>query len=1075
MADAGGKGSGRSMAVGVQAVCGVEHYTWQACGSSTLDLVAKQFKMHDVPATGEETVLKSAHVLGTLAAGEGLLVGGFEDPTALERLRAAGAESQVQSVAEIHGAPANTIIYLQPDGTLVEGGSGLGAEEEYGLVEQLVEGPKESPRFIQHAALAPEELQQVIQQVTKSQEQQRNREKRAECSALTESTGQGTVPRSAAAAAPLQQPVRVVQNAAQQLQNVAQQVALEQTGLLQHKIIRIQPVAGSEQQQFFLHSSSDPSIQLLVQRPLPPVGPVSKKTAIGKRLNGEKTYSMLSATISENITAMPSNPLTTGPEHNQRDKLKAKKSLKIKTRSGRISRPPKYKARDYKFIKTEDLVDGRLSDSDDYSELSIEEEDEGKQEDALFSPLSYNLKPKTFKCEACEKSYIGRGGLARHYKLNPGHGKVDFSQQKPMLGNKLNGLVFLGDVGDADDGVRLTLPELSVMADLKNEIVSSPLTLEATVSSQNGQETSRLTEDTKLLEPMQQTETSDWSFEKLQQPEQLQGPQCGQSVVPGRRRHGRPGRPPKSLSTISAEHHRVRRKGRLKELLYQCSSEDVMEVAVPYLTKIVTVYEFLLMKVEKGHPAKAFFPDVYKEFEELHSLVKSMAQEYFNSPALLSSQQALEIKNLKVAETLGITEKFIRKQKLHEDFSPNYLIDNQLFSETEQKCTKESINEELIPPMKRIRREDIAENISLIYSDDSGMEGERLSSGTLPTKESLNHHPNDPAAVSSGETCILSMTPDIGLECINDKLPQAYQEFTKPQGRTDSSESDILLHEPAGEIMDCSQVASVSIQSQDKVSSISHHEAQFLTGTDNSSEKYAEHFTNEKLESKVKKCEFPNPLSIEGEGQSSGLINGETDHITTSTQVPQHDADLQDSLIHHDHAELNDSDIADQMQELERVFSTDVSTDHLCRTQAGSQLPLHDPSLSTQVSLETEMDNLTELTYGIEDQPHGQDELESTVTVDGTVAFQITDENHQLLTQGHEQIFIHTSDGLILTHPSTSVSQTEGILIMTNSDGTTMHIRSHEGVPLETVEALLTMEAEGQSESIPVSQSAIQQ
>ncbi|XP_030070400.1 zinc finger protein 839 [Microcaecilia unicolor] len=1132
MAGAVGEGSGRSMAVGVQAACGVEHHTWQVTGSSGLDLLTKQFKVHSIPefvqVTGDhEAVLKNAHLLGTLATGEGLLVGAFEDSSAMEGLRTAGVQDQVQGVAGFQGTLTNAIIYVQPDGTLVEGG-GLGAEEEYGLVEQLVEVPEQrsvriletqSPRFIQHAALAPEELQQVIEQVTKSQEHKRNREKRVEASDLIENSGQCVVvPRLTAAA------TGVVQNAAQQLQNVAQQVAQEQnkissaTRLLQHKplqairikvqpkeskeklmppletiqpqtvkinqpingnstasrlnilgpqIIRIQPVTGSGQQQFFLRGSSDPSIQLLVQRPLPPVGPVSKKTAIGKILNGEKIYPMVSTVISENITAVPSSSLTAGPEHKQKDKLKVKKPLKIKTRSGRISRPPKYKARDYKFIKTEDLVDGRLSDSDDYSELSVEE-DEGKQEDALLSPLSYNLKPKTFKCEACEKSYIGRGGLARHYKLNPGHGKLDSSQQKPVPGNKLNGLVSPGNVGGADDGIRLTFPELSVMAVLKNESVSSPSTLEATVGSQNGQETSRLTEDARLLELMQQTETSDWSFENPQGSDQLQGTECGQPIVPGRHRRGRPGRPPKSLSTVSAEHHRVRRKGRLKELLYQCSSEDVMEVALPYLTKIVTVYEFLLMKVEKGHPAKAFFPDVYKEFEDLHNLVKIMAQEYFNSPALLSSQQMLEIKNPKVAETLGITENVLTKQKLHEDFSPNYLIDDQLFSETEQKCTKESINEELIPPMKRIRRENIAESTNLVYAVDSG---EMMSSSMLPTKEGFSRQPNGSAAVLSGETCMLSMASDVGLECIDSTLPQAYEEFTKPEGRTDSSESAILIHEPAGETMDCAQVASVSIQSQDKVFSKSHQEA----GADNSSEKYVEHFTNENSESKLKKWEFPNPIFIEGESQNTCLINGERDHITASTQVPQHDVDLQDSLINHDHAELNDSDIADQMQELERVFSADVSTDHLCRTKGGPQLPpIHDPSLSTQVSLATEMDNLTELTYGIVDQPHGHNELESTVTVDGTVAFEITAESHQLLTQGHEQIFIHTSDGLILSHPSTAVSQAEGIIIMTNSDGTKMHVRTHEDVPLETVEALLTMEAEVQSESIPVSQSAME-
>jgi Domain of unknown function (DUF4764) len=33
-------------------------------------------------------------------------------------------------------------------------------------------------------------------------------------------------------------------------------------------------------------------------------------------------------------------------------------------------------------------------------------------------------KLKQNKCGTCDKKYIGRGGLARHYRLNPTHGKL---------------------------------------------------------------------------------------------------------------------------------------------------------------------------------------------------------------------------------------------------------------------------------------------------------------------------------------------------------------------------------------------------------------------------------------------------------------------------------------------------------------------------------------------------------------------------------------------------------------------------------------------------------------------------
>ena len=34
-------------------------------------------------------------------------------------------------------------------------------------------------------------------------------------------------------------------------------------------------------------------------------------------------------------------------------------------------------------------------------------------------------KPKSFKCETCDKRYIGHCGLARHYRLQPTHGSAD--------------------------------------------------------------------------------------------------------------------------------------------------------------------------------------------------------------------------------------------------------------------------------------------------------------------------------------------------------------------------------------------------------------------------------------------------------------------------------------------------------------------------------------------------------------------------------------------------------------------------------------------------------------------------
>lgn len=117
-------------------------------------------------------------------------------------------------------------------------------------------------------------------------------------------------------------------------------------------------------------------------------------------------------------------------EKEKKAKKREKKVMKVQTRSGRVSRPPKYKAKDYKFIKTEDLAESHQSDSDDYSDMSVEEEDgEGSRKDGSTpgssQSLAYSHKSRSHRCQTCDKAYIGAGGLNRHYKLNPTHGEPD--------------------------------------------------------------------------------------------------------------------------------------------------------------------------------------------------------------------------------------------------------------------------------------------------------------------------------------------------------------------------------------------------------------------------------------------------------------------------------------------------------------------------------------------------------------------------------------------------------------------------------------------------------------------------
>lgn len=266
------------------------------------------------------------------------------------------------------------------------------------------------------------------------------------------------------------------------------QVKLSANGSMNStQIIHLQPVVGQQGQQFFLQQNpGDPPIQLVLQGPTPVIGSVvplvhkvtspttSTSTASGPKpavtpstfgttpttptvsvpiikSPGNKTITAISKTPVKPLalntaapaqTATPSAVATPpaapkpsaapavkdkekGKEEKRKLKKRDKKLVKVQTRSGRVSRPPKYKAKDYMFIKTEDLAESHQSDSDDYSDMSVEEEEgekDGKKKDGSSPTLTYSHKSRCHRCQTCDKAYIGPGGLNRHYKLNPSHG-----------------------------------------------------------------------------------------------------------------------------------------------------------------------------------------------------------------------------------------------------------------------------------------------------------------------------------------------------------------------------------------------------------------------------------------------------------------------------------------------------------------------------------------------------------------------------------------------------------------------------------------------------------------------------
>uniref|UniRef100_A0A8C5L8M0 C2H2-type domain-containing protein n=1 Tax=Jaculus jaculus TaxID=51337 RepID=A0A8C5L8M0_JACJA len=402
------------------------------------------------------------------------------------------------------------------------------------------------------------------------------------------------------------------------------------------------PSPGTESQPCFLRASPQPRApQVSVHRPLPALQPVPAKRGKGPHAeNGQGTAWAPLAASAAPVTA----PDLSGSAHVFISSLhtmhteKLKKSLKVKTRSGRVSRPPRYKAKDYKFIKTEDLADGHLSDSEDYSELSVEEEEEQREKQVLFHVEECALRPKAFKCQACEKSYIGKGGLARHFKLNPGHGQLEPEMLAP------------GYMEARTRGLAALQPSIPAASRRKE-------TQSARSGLQNGHSVE--VEETILPEPDDGSPSVPLESERCLEPRSGE-PETVAESSPASPQQSGAAQPPQGPARPTVSWSRAQ----LKESLQHCGREDLLELALPQLAQVVTLYEFLLVKVEKGHRAGAqpFFPAVYKEFEELHRMVKKLWQGYLRRSGPCS-QEPLEVNNDKVAESLGITE-FLRKKEL---------------------------------------------------------------------------------------------------------------------------------------------------------------------------------------------------------------------------------------------------------------------------------------------------------------------------------------------------------------------------------------------------------------------------
>ncbi|XP_015925151.1 serine-rich adhesin for platelets isoform X1 [Parasteatoda tepidariorum] len=246
-----------------------------------------------------------------------------------------------------------------------------------------------------------------------------------------------------------------------------------------------------------------------------------------------------------------------------KEEREERKKHRPRTRSGRISKPPNHLAKDYKRIHPLDLNEEVYDDSDGgYSDYHVSD-DEVKQKEAKASSLPPGVttaKPRKYSCVVCDKAYIGRGGLSRHYRLNPGHGSLPEGE----------------DASTQDENSNSSMAS-SILSNSGSNTNNQSIPVIPTPSS------------TKQGPSILQEALTQDSF-----PSEQQKPQAPVNEIT----------PPID-----------RRKSKLKEILKGYSTSELVDVLLPKFAEEVSTWKFFTTKCHRETEGETLF-EMLKEFEK---------------------------------------------------------------------------------------------------------------------------------------------------------------------------------------------------------------------------------------------------------------------------------------------------------------------------------------------------------------------------------------------------------------------------------------------------------------------------
>lgn len=405
----------------------------------------------------------------------------------------------------------------------------------------------------------------------------------------------------------------------------------------------------------------------------------------------------------------------------------------------------------------------------------------------------------------------------------------------------------------------------------------------------------------------------------------------------------------------------TRRKNRLREMLSACSEDEIMEVALPHLARVFSLWEFLVTKVEKNKMARVFFADVYKEYECLHKYVSKLAEKY--KQAIETNKTTSENNEAEAAPSASEEEK---KEEATIAGTPANSV------EKEEKEGEKKDD----PKLVHVVYTKLAESL--------GLEGTTL---------------------QEAEISLLDPEEAIGpriMGTTGGRRPMAYKH------------EDKSTRKPKPYIATVGQAQRVESTSKRTIIGINAAKPIQTEATS----------TITTIGSPTQKTSMPplKPL-----GQTVKVVAADN---VTDTETSPVNGEAEGSTIQNE-----------QVQKAETLMETDTTTTSTAVTAEGAQV--------------------TTVAAG--------DAAASTEGNGGTQLIQIGQgEDQQFIEVPEGYTLIQTPEGLVMSQPGTTITQgDDGVIYITHADGTTtpLNAATQQGVPMETVESLLSLDGQQQAQT----------